>query len=85
MGAAVAQPWPALATSWKALVTKNNLWSIIWKKMFLMTIVIRVHGPVAASLLITQLRVPVLLSTQQRRQCSQLASIAGGDQGPPSI
>lgn len=24
----------ALATSWKALVTKNNLWSIRWKKCF---------------------------------------------------
>lgn len=43
-----------------------------------MTVVISVHVPAAASLLIAELCVPVLLSAEQRRQCSQLASIAGG-------
>lgn len=49
------------------------------KKMFLMTVVICVRVPAAASLLITELCVPVPPSAQQRRQVSQLAAIGGRD------
>lgn len=48
-------------------------------------VVIRVHVPAAASLLMTELCVPVPLSAQQSTQCSQPASAAGGDLVPPAI
>lgn len=44
-----------------------------------MTVAICVHGPAAASVLITELYVPVLLRAQQRRQGSHHASIGARD------
>lgn len=43
-------------------------------KKFSMAIAICVHVPAAASLLITELYVPVTLTAQQRRQGSHLAA-----------
>lgn len=75
MGAAVAQPRPQAG---KHLSPRITFGALDGKNVF-NDVDTRVHVPAAASLLMTELCVPVPLSAQQSTQCSQPASAAAGD------
>lgn len=75
MGAAVAQPWSQAGKHLSPRIT----FGVLDGKNVFNDVVTRVHVPAAASLLMMELCVPVPLSTQQSTQCSQSASVPGGD------
>lgn len=74
MGAAVAQPQIQVGKH----LSPRKTFGVLDRKNVLNDIVICVHMPAAASLLMTEQCVPALLSAQQSTQCSQPAA-AGGD------
>lgn len=75
MGAAVAQPWPQAVKHLSPRIT----FGVLDGKIVFNDVVIRVHVPAAASLLMTAPCVPVPLSAQQSTPGSQPASVPGGD------